>query len=376
MTVRRSSNVLFALGLFAVFSFSGCSCHSTGSTEVGVLTRKITLFGMLGKSGVQEEAYAPGATYTFPAFFTDWATYDISLQNLAMVKDLNRGDRPEVDDVEFKTVDGNDIRVDVTVAWQVDPKRAAYVLTKVGRSTDEVKEKLVRPACQSVVRDVLNSLHSEDFYVSDKRFAKATEAREKLDAVLRPEGVLVSQVIFGEHHFHPLYEQVIREKKLAEQNSERLRSEARAAAEQSKSNLERAKGTVSQQLAEASGNLDQVKLRADAAYFENQKKAEAIVAERKAKAQAIRKQNEALAGAGGKAMVKLRVAEALQGKKLIFVPVGKGAMGLQTLDVNQLLRAYAAGKLGAQAAGTVPLNATPDAPKTDEASAKADDAAP
>ena len=357
--MTRPSRPLFALALLAALSFPGCSCHSTGSTEVGVVTRKITLFGLLGKTGIQEEVYAPGATYTFPAFFTDWATYDVSLQNLTMVKDSKRGDRSTEDDIEFKTVDGNDIRVDITVAWQVDPKRAAYVLAKVGRSTDEVKEKLVRPACRSVVRDILNSLHSEDFYVSDKRFAKATEARDVLDSVLRPEGVLVSQVIFGEHHFHPLYEQVIREKKLAEQNSERLRSEARAAAEQSKSNLERAKGTVSQQLAEASGNLDQVKLRADAAFYENQKKAEAIVAEKKAKAQAIRKQNEALAGTGGKTMVKLRLAEALQGKKILFVPTGKGGMGLHTLNVNQLLESYAAGHLAAAAAVSSPPASSP-----------------
>ena len=128
----------------------------------------------------------------------------------------------------------------------MDPKRAPYLLSKVGESTEEVKEKLVRPACRSVVRDVLNALRCEEFYVSEKRFAKATEARDRLAAVLEPEGILVRQVILGEHHFNPEYEKVIRDKKLAEQNSERMRSEARAAAEQSKSELEKAKGRVTQ----------------------------------------------------------------------------------------------------------------------------------
>jgi len=320
---------------------SGCTCHSTGSTEVGVLTRKLA-FG-IGKAGVQPEIYAPGATYLFPAFITDWNTFDVSMQNLSMVKDPGRGDRNAEDDLYFKTVDGNDIRVDVTVAWQVDPKRTPYLVTKVGENVEEVKEKLVRPACRSVVRDVLNELRSEEFYVSEKRFAKATQARDRLQEVLGREGIFVRQVILGEHRFNPEYERVIRDKKLAEQNSERMRSEGRATTEQWKSELEKAKGAVSQQLAAAAGSLDTARLGADANYVQSQKQAEAIVAERKAHAEAVRKQNEALSGSGGKALVKLRIAEALAGKELIFLPTGKSGVGVQTLNLNQLLGALSAG---------------------------------
>jgi len=329
------------LALFAflvALPLSGCTCHSTRSTEVGVLTRKV---GLLGTTGVQSEVYAPGATYFFPAIITDWTTFDVSIQNLTMVRATDRGDRQGEDDLNFKTIDGNDIRVDVTVVWQVDPKMTPHLLQFVGEDTDQVKEKLVRPACRSIVRDVLNELHSEDFYVSDKRFEKAAKARDRLAAVLEPEGVRVSQVILGEHRFHPDYEAVIRDKKLAEQNTERLRSEARAAAEQEKSRLESAKGKVSQQLAEASGYLDTVKLQSDAAFFENQKQAEALLAEKKALAQAQKKRNEALGGAGGTTLVKLKMAEALSGKQILFLPSGSGG-NLQTMNVNALLKSYAA----------------------------------
>ena len=329
---------LALMAFLVALPLSGCTCHSTASTEVGVLTQKVSLFGT---TGVQPEVYAPGATYFFPAFITDWTTFDVSIQNLAMVRDAGRGDRQGEDDLNFKTIDGNDIRVDVTVVWQVNPKMAPHLLQAVGETTDQVKEKLVRPACRSIVRDVLNELHSEDYYVSDKRFEKAAKAREKLAEVLEPEGVRVTQVILGEHRFHPEYEAVIRDKKLAEQNAERLRSEARAAAEQQKSQLEAAKGKVAQQLAQASGYLDTVKLQADAAFFDNQKQAEALLAEKKALAQAQKKRNEALAGQGGTTLVKLKMAEALTGKQIIFLPSGSGG-NLQTLNVNTLLKSYAA----------------------------------
>src|SRR5207245_4380273 len=193
-----------------LFVAAGCTFHSTDSTEVGVLTRKI---GIVGKGGVQQETYLPGATYTFPAFITDWNVYNVALQNLAMVRTLQKGDRGSRDDVEVKTHDGNDIAVDVTVAWRVDPAKSPWILEHVGGSTEEVKENLVRPACRSIVRDVLNAMTSEEFYVSEKRFVKAEEAREKLAEVLGPEGVIVERVILGEHHFHPDYEKVIHDKK-------------------------------------------------------------------------------------------------------------------------------------------------------------------
>ena len=51
----------------------------------------------------------------------------------------------------------------------------------------------------------------------------------------------------------------------------------------------------------------------------------------------IQKRNEALRGSGGRAMVKLRVAEALQGKSIVLIPGGQSGVGLHKLDVNRLI---------------------------------------
>src|SRR5438067_8609187 len=324
---------------------SACTFHSTDSTEVGVLTRKVTFFGLLGHKGIQDEAYPPGATYTFPALITDWNVYNVALQNLEMVADKSRGDRTSRDDLEFKTHDGNDIAVDVTVAWRINTAKAAYLLAHVGRNNLEVKDALVRPACRSIVRDVLNTMTSEEFYVSDKRFEKAEEARQRLAAVLDPEGVIVERVILGEHRFNPEYEKVIHDKKLAEQTAERMVSEGNAAQQEALRNLETAKGQVSQQIAKAQGALNQMKLATDADYFKAQREAEAILAEKRARAKGIEKQNAAMSGAGGRTMVKMRLAEALEGKQILFVPSGGKGGALQTMNVNELLSRYAASRI-------------------------------
>ena len=77
---------------------------------------------------------------------------------------------------------------------------------------------------------------------------------------------------------------------------------------------------------------------------EMQNEAEAILIEARANAQAIEKRNEALAGAGGRTMVKLKIAEAMAGKRIVMLP-SKGA-NIQTLDINQLVGNITAGKAG------------------------------
>jgi regulator of protease activity HflC (stomatin/prohibitin superfamily) len=231
------------------------------------------------------------------------------------------------------------------VAWRIDPKKVAYLLSRVGGNTNDVKEHLVRPACRSIVRDVLNTMTSEEFYVSDKRFEKAEQARQKLASVLAPEGVVVERVILGEHRFNPEYEKVIHDKKLAEQTAERMVSEGKAAQQEALRNLETAKGQVAQQIAKAQGALNQVKLAADADYYKAQREAEAILAEKRARAKGIEKQNAAMSGSGGRTMVKLRLAEALEGKQILFVPAGAKGAALQTMNVNELISRYAAARV-------------------------------
>ena len=42
-------------------------------------------------------------------------------------------------------------------------------------------------------------------------------------------------------------------------------------------------------------------------------------------------------GSGGEAIVKLRIAEALQGKRIVLLPVSEGGMNLKTTNINRLI---------------------------------------
>jgi regulator of protease activity HflC (stomatin/prohibitin superfamily) len=319
-----------ALGALA----SGCM-RSTGSTEIGIKVGKV--FGA-------DAVVTPGTTVIIIPFFHDWFVYDSKTQALEMRSSTDSASRRRDadgdtdDDLEFKTRDGNDISVDVTVLYHVDPQQAPTVLRRVARSMVEVQSLVVRPIARSVPRDSLNELSSEEFYDSDLRAAKEAQALNRLAEELAPFGIVCERVVLGNYRFHTKYQDAIDAKKVADQAVNKNRSAAEAAVKEWERDLEKTKGEVGQRIAAERGKAQQKRLQADA-YFEAKKlEADAIISEKTANAEGIQKLKEAMAGSGGRTMVKLRVAEALRGKRIVLFPTSDGALNLQRTDINEWLK--------------------------------------
>jgi regulator of protease activity HflC (stomatin/prohibitin superfamily) len=324
------SIVLFVTMLAA----NGCVSHTTGETEVGVRTRKVALFG---KKGVEERVYAPGATYFFLPFINDWHVFDTKLQNLEMTYSQLRGDRRAQDDLVFKTIDGNDISLDVIIAYRIDANMASHILQYVARDDKALRDTIVRTIARSKPRDIFGELKTEAFYVAEARESQSDKAKEALQAILGPMGVVVEKVLTNDYRFNPEYTKAIEDKKVADQQVEKNKSAQHAALEEYKRKLEEAKGEVNKMVADADGQYLKDKIEADVYQEQQQLLAKAIQAEGVAEAAGIREMNNALAGAGGEAIVKLRIAEAMQGKRIILLPVSEGGMNLKTTDINRLI---------------------------------------
>lgn len=326
--------VILMAAIIWLCGFSGCVLYTTGETEVGVRTKKFTLFGT---KGVEDKVYAPGATYIFMPFINDWNTFDTKLQNLEMVYEQGRGDRRTRDDLLFKTIDGNDISLDVIIAYRIDADKAPYILQNVADNNRTLRDKVVRTIARSKPRDIFGELTTEEFYVADKRELQSQRAKEVLQEMLGPLGIVVEKVLTKDYRFNPEYQKAIEDKKVADQQVQKNRSAQHAALEEYKRRLEEAKGEVNKMVADADGTYRKAKIEADV-YYEKQKLlAEAIRTEGIAEAKGINEMNQALAGSGGEALVKLSIAEAMQGKRIILLPVSEGGMNLKTTDINRLI---------------------------------------
>jgi hypothetical protein len=323
-----------AILLLSLLVAAGCTPHTTGETEVGVRTRKLAFFG---PKGVEEQTYAPGATYFFPPVINDWNVFDTKLQNLEMTLSHERGDRKVQDDLIFKTIDGNDICLDVIIAYRIDVNKAPHILQYVARNDQTLRDKIVRTIARSKPRDIFGELKTEAFYVAESREAQANKAKDELQKILGPMGIIVEKVLTNDYRFNAEYTKAIEDKKVADQQVEKNKSAQHAAIEEYKRKLEETKGEVNKMVADADGQYLKDKIGADVYLEQQQLLAKAIQAEGIAEAKGIQEMNNALAGSGGEAIVKLRIAEALQGKRIMLLPVSEGGMNLKTTDMNRLI---------------------------------------
>ena len=335
MRIKPSTKLLIP-GII-VLIFLAFFPHQTKSTEVGV---RIIKWSLLAKKGVMKQVYAPGATYFFPPVINAWYVFDTKLQNIEMTAS-NRGARMGKDDLIFKTIDGNDIALDVIIAYRIDPQKAPEIIMSVAQSNQELEERLVRPITRNVTREQFGALKTEDFYIATKRTEKAEAAKTILNTLLNPYGVIVESVLPKDYRFNAAYQKAIEEKKIADQMVERFKSETKATIEEYLQKIQQATGEVNKMVADVDGEFTKAKINADAYYEQQTMIAKAIEAEGLAQSKGIEKMVEALNSSGGKTMVKMKLAEALVGKKIILLPLGEtGGIDLKTTNVNELLKIY------------------------------------
>ncbi len=313
------------------------SVYSTGTTEVGVRTAK---WRILGRSGVEtNRLYEPGGTYFFLPFFNEFNKFDARLQILEMTAAAAPRDQLGIDDVPFKTKDGNDIRIDVVFKFRIDPKRVAHIREHVAGDMQELRDKVVGPVVRSKTRDFLGAYNTEEFYHADNRNKAADAAKKGLQEILRDYGIIVEDVNLMDYRFDPAYQKVITDKKIADAKTTSLMSQQAATTEMNKKLLNDAQAQVNQQMAAADGKYKEAVLTADAYYMQQTNLAAATIAEGEAEAASISKMREAMNNVGGLVQVKMAIAESLQAKRIIMVPMGSaGAFNLQSLDINDILR--------------------------------------
>jgi regulator of protease activity HflC (stomatin/prohibitin superfamily) len=321
MTARRLAVVLLGL--------SAAACSTTSSTEVGVRT---SLFGVFDKRGTAH-IYQPGGVYFILPVLNSWYTLPISQQNLIMHGSADEGDRPVPDDVTFKTKDGNNIHIDVNVMWRVDPQKAPFLISRVGQSIVEIKERLVRPISRSVIRDAFNQITSEQYYHVTVKNEMAAKAKDELGRELADYGILIDMLQVQQHRFDPEYQNAINAQKQAEADVQMLVEQQKNMEVQKKSELEAKRAQWNKNLEEAMGAAGQTRNEADAYYQTKTNEAQALIATAQAEAEGVRKEAEALGKMGGDAYVKMQVAQQLSKKHIILVP----GSNVSTMDVNKMV---------------------------------------
>lgn len=234
--------------------------------EVGVVFRQTAR----GDAALLEPLQ-PGLSWVVP-FVDQVITYDVGQQSVTMAG-VGEGEASGRSAVRAISSDGQEINIDVTVIFKVDPTQ----INEIHRNWRAgYLDSFIVAQARSEVRNAITEYGAEEIY-SGGRATLESQIAEALSQKFQAQGFLLTDVLIRDISFSPEFTNAIEQKQIAEQEAQRAARQV----EQSRQEAEKAR-------VEAQG-------RADSAVIAAEGEAESIILRAQAEAEALRLINAILA---------------------------------------------------------------------------------
>jgi regulator of protease activity HflC (stomatin/prohibitin superfamily) len=214
----------------------------------------------LSSKGYRSGALTPGLHWIVP-YAERVQRYSIAQRTYTMSGSPSEGEVEGDDSVRARTNDGQEVFMDASVIFGIDPEQVATVHI---RWQDRYVNDLVRPQTRGVIREQVAQFSVEEVY-STKRDQLHDDIEAKLQEIFAANGLLLrdNDFIVRNITFTPEYADAIERKQIAEQDAQR----ARFLVEQQKQEAERlreeAKGEKDAAITRAEGDAESTKIRAE-----------------------------------------------------------------------------------------------------------------
>ena len=262
--VRGLTTAILVIGVLALL----VSTASAGLVFISPQDRGVVITAI--SPGYRSQALQPGLRWVIP-FVENVVTYPISKQSYTMSIAPVEGQIQGDDSIAARTSDGQEIFVDATVLYAIDPEKVVQVhIAWQNRYTDD----LVRPLARGVIRDAVSQFRVEEV-VTTQRFELVRQFREAMSAKMQENGLILVDFILRNITFSPEYAASVEQKQVAEQQAQQAKfvvESKRQEAEQARQSAQgqadavviRAKGDAESRLIQAEAEAKALQLIADA----------------------------------------------------------------------------------------------------------------
>lgn len=192
--------------------------------------------------GVLPNSMREGLNFALP-FWQFVALYDTKLQEYTMSIAPDEGARRKDDSLDAPTSDGQQVKVDATVIFRIDPAKAPDIHKTIG--VDYI-EKIIRPFSRSQIRMVISRYSAPAIY-SEKRQEAETLMTQELSEMLASKHVIVDKILLRAVYFSPEYLKAIEQKVIAEQKVKQAEFEVKEATQRAQAKIAEAKGLAEAQ---------------------------------------------------------------------------------------------------------------------------------
>lgn len=213
----------------------------------------------IAPKGYREQALQPGLSWIVP-FFETVKTYPISRQTYTMSIASAEGQVQGDDSILARTADGQEVTVDASVLFSIDPDRVIDIQVTW---QDRYMNDLVRPLARGVIRDVISQYGVQEVY-STQRGEMTQQIFDTLSKKLSDNGLVLADFVLRNITFSPEYAASVEQKQIAEQQAEQARfivEQRRQEAEQAR---QVAQGAADAAVIRAKGEADARLIQAEA----------------------------------------------------------------------------------------------------------------
>lgn len=192
--------------------------------------------------GVLDSTMHEGLNFAIP-WWQKVVLFDTRLQEYTMSSATDEGALRRDDSLDAPTSDGQQVKVDATVLYKINPAQAPAIYKTIGA---DYINKLIRPFSRSQIRMVISRYTAPSIY-SEKRQEAETVMTKEIAELLSPKHIIIDKVLLRAVYFSPEYSQAIEAKVIAEQRVKQAEFEVLEATQRAQAKIAEAKGLAEAQ---------------------------------------------------------------------------------------------------------------------------------
>ncbi|MDL1902130.1 prohibitin family protein [Anaerolineae bacterium CFX9] len=251
--VARGGLLLSALGLVAaaIFGVISQGVVIVQPNEVAVVFNSV--------SGNLETPRLSGTHIVIPVI-NQVTIYPISQQQYTMTGGDDGATAQADDAVRARTIDGQEVRLDVSLLFGVDPAQVNLVHQ---RWQNRYVNDFIRPTARGIVRDVVSRYRADEIY-GERRGEMEAAIEDIMGIRMGQEGLILTDLLVRDINFSEQFTQAIEQAQIAEQEANRARLRVQQIQQEAEQARAQARGQRDATIARAEGDAQSIILRAQA----------------------------------------------------------------------------------------------------------------
>jgi regulator of protease activity HflC (stomatin/prohibitin superfamily) len=242
--VRGGGTIILVVAIVAVLVTSvGAGIVFINPEERGVVISAVS------PTGYRSQPLEPGLHWVIP--FAEYVKrYPISHQTYTMSIATGEGQVQGDDSITARTSDGQQIYVDASVIYTIDPEKVVQVHIAW---QDRYQDELVRPQARGAIRDTISQFKVEEV-VSTKRIDMTNQITETLRKKMEENGLTLVDFVLRNITFSDEYAASVEQKQIAEQQAQQAKFVVESKKQEADQAREVAKGQADAAVTKAEGD--------------------------------------------------------------------------------------------------------------------------